>query len=96
VILTGSGRAFCASGDLDWITTFLEDPAARYESIREGRKSSRRCSDSLYRLSPPSTVRLLAGVQHCSLVQHRPHVRKPLSPLQPVEPVVPARTRYGP
>ena len=36
VILTGAGRAFCAGGDLDWITTFLEDPAARNESVREG------------------------------------------------------------
>ncbi|MBB5915558.1 enoyl-CoA hydratase [Nocardia transvalensis] len=36
VILTGSGRAFSAGGDLDWITTFLDDPVARDESIREG------------------------------------------------------------
>jgi enoyl-CoA hydratase len=36
VILTGAGRAFCAGGDLNWITTFLEDPVARDESIREG------------------------------------------------------------
>lgn len=36
VILTGAGRAFSAGGDLDWITTFLDDPAARYESLREG------------------------------------------------------------
>lgn len=36
VILTGAGRAFCAGGDLDWITSFLDDPAARYESLREG------------------------------------------------------------
>ena len=36
VILTGAGRAFCAGGDLGWITTFLSDPAARDESIREG------------------------------------------------------------
>jgi enoyl-CoA hydratase len=36
VILTGAGRAFCAGGDLDWITSFLEDPVGRYESIREG------------------------------------------------------------
>ncbi len=36
VIITGAGRAFCAGGDLDWITSFLEDPAGRYESIREG------------------------------------------------------------
>jgi enoyl-CoA hydratase len=36
VILTGSGRAFCAGGDLGWITTFLDDPVARDESIREG------------------------------------------------------------
>jgi enoyl-CoA hydratase len=36
VVLTGAGRAFSAGGDLDWITTFLDDPAARYESLREG------------------------------------------------------------
>ncbi|MCW2651104.1 MAG: enoyl-CoA hydratase [Mycobacterium sp.] len=36
VILTGAGRAFCAGGDLRWITTFLDDPVARDESIREG------------------------------------------------------------
>ncbi len=36
VILTGAGRAFSAGGDLDWITTFLDDAAARYESLREG------------------------------------------------------------
>jgi enoyl-CoA hydratase len=36
VILTGAGRAFCAGGDLDWVTSFLDDPAARHESLREG------------------------------------------------------------
>ncbi|MBV8964998.1 MAG: enoyl-CoA hydratase/isomerase family protein [Mycobacteriaceae bacterium] len=36
VILTGAGRAFSAGGDLDWITTFLDDPVGRDESIREG------------------------------------------------------------
>ena len=36
VIVTGAGRAFCAGGDLNWITTFLDDPVARDESIREG------------------------------------------------------------
>ncbi len=36
VIITGAGRAFCAGGDLGWITTFLDDPVARDESIREG------------------------------------------------------------
>jgi enoyl-CoA hydratase len=36
VILTGAGRAFCAGGDLGWITSFLDDPAARDESLREG------------------------------------------------------------
>ncbi len=36
VVLTGAGRAFSAGGDLDWITTFLDDPVARDESLREG------------------------------------------------------------
>jgi enoyl-CoA hydratase len=36
VIVTGAGRAFSAGGDLDWITSFLDDPVGRYESIREG------------------------------------------------------------
>jgi enoyl-CoA hydratase len=36
VIVTGAGRAFCAGGDLDWITSFLDDPVARDESLREG------------------------------------------------------------
>lgn len=36
VILTGAGRAFSAGGDLEWITSFLDDPVARDESLREG------------------------------------------------------------
>lgn len=36
VILTGDGRTFCVGGDFAWITSFLDDPAARYESIRQG------------------------------------------------------------
>jgi enoyl-CoA hydratase len=36
VVLTGAGRAFSAGGDLDWITTFLDDAGARYASLREG------------------------------------------------------------
>jgi len=36
VVLTGAGRTFSAGGDLDWITTFLDDSVARDESIREG------------------------------------------------------------
>ena len=36
VIVTGAGSAFSAGGDLDWITSFLDDPAARDESLREG------------------------------------------------------------
>lgn len=36
VVVTGAGTAFSAGGDLDWITSFLDDPAARDESLREG------------------------------------------------------------
>jgi enoyl-CoA hydratase len=36
VILTGNGRAFSAGGDLAWISSFLDDPVARDESLREG------------------------------------------------------------
>ncbi|WP_245921244.1 enoyl-CoA hydratase/isomerase family protein [Nocardia nova] len=36
VVVTGAGRAFSAGGDLDWITSFLDDPVAREESLREG------------------------------------------------------------
>lgn len=36
VILTGAGQSFSAGGDLGWITSFLDDPAARDESLREG------------------------------------------------------------
>lgn len=36
VVLTGAGRTFCAGGDFEWISSFLDDPAGRYESIREG------------------------------------------------------------
>ena len=36
VVVTGAGPAFSAGGDLDWITSFLDDPAARDESLREG------------------------------------------------------------
>ncbi|GAA0949859.1 enoyl-CoA hydratase/isomerase family protein [Actinocorallia libanotica] len=36
VVVTGAGRAFSAGGDLGWITSFLDDPVARDESLREG------------------------------------------------------------
>jgi enoyl-CoA hydratase len=35
VILTGAGRTFSAGGDFEWITSFFDDPAGRYESLRE-------------------------------------------------------------
>lgn len=38
VILTGAGRTFSAGGDLTWITSFLDDPVARDDSLREGRE----------------------------------------------------------
>ncbi|ROO85914.1 enoyl-CoA hydratase [Actinocorallia herbida] len=38
VVLTGAGKAFSAGGDLGWITSFLDDPAARDASLREGAK----------------------------------------------------------
>jgi enoyl-CoA hydratase len=36
VVLTGAGSAFSAGGDLDWISSFLDDAVARHESLREG------------------------------------------------------------
>jgi enoyl-CoA hydratase len=34
VILTGAGRCFSAGGDFDWISTFVDDPVERDESLR--------------------------------------------------------------
>jgi len=36
VIVTGAGRAFSAGGDMDWISSFPQDPVARGDSLREG------------------------------------------------------------
>jgi enoyl-CoA hydratase len=36
VILTGVGRSFCAGGDFDWLSSFLDDPVPRHQSLREG------------------------------------------------------------
>ena len=36
VIVTGAGRAFSAGGDLEWISSFPDDAAAREDSLREG------------------------------------------------------------
>ena len=53
VILTGAGRAFCAGGDLDWITSFLDDPVGpRTRASGRAPRSSRRCSGSRCRSSP--------------------------------------------
>ena len=36
VVVTGAGRAFSGGGDLGGITSYLDDPVARDESLREG------------------------------------------------------------
>jgi len=36
VVLTGAGRAFSAGGDLEWVASFLDDPASGEASLREG------------------------------------------------------------
>lgn len=36
VVLTGAGKTFCAGGDFDWLSSFLTDDGARYESLRQG------------------------------------------------------------
>jgi enoyl-CoA hydratase len=36
VILTGAGPAFSAGGDLDWISSFVDDPQAGDDSLRAG------------------------------------------------------------
>ena len=78
VVLTGAGRAFCAGGDLDWITSFLDDPVARDESLREGAQ----IIDEMLRFPLPviAAVNGPAVGLGCSLalsVRHRAHRRRP-------------------
>jgi enoyl-CoA hydratase len=82
VILTGADRAFCAGGDLDWITTFLENPAARYESIREGAE----ITEEMLRFPLPvvaavngSPIGWGAALQSCATSSSCPKTRSPHS-----------------
>jgi len=38
VVLTGSGRAFCAGGDIKWMQSAIEEPARFEKTAREGKK----------------------------------------------------------
>lgn len=38
VVLTGSGRAFCAGGDIRWMQSAIEEPARFEKTAREGKK----------------------------------------------------------
>lgn len=37
ILVTGAGDHFCAGGDLDWVRTLAEDPAARIAGLHEAR-----------------------------------------------------------
>lgn len=38
IVLTGSGRAFCAGGDIKWMQSAIEEPARFEKTAREGKK----------------------------------------------------------